>query len=637
MVRRDVKPENILLDMEGPLGPGGAHPALLTDFGVAKLIDTPRRTKATKIIGTPDYLAPEIVEGLPPRAAVDIYGAWRSVLYELVAGLACAFRRRPPRRGAAPPCHLSAAVPPLRPSRRRSGRLLVQLPRPRAPAAAACAPPSLARTACATVAAGILAGMPPRWTWTSPDGERDGAAVAGVATSRSSPRSGAGGRRPRGGAARSRWCPARLRPDSNRDTHTSACVCRAPTSWPAGARGTARAPRARPAGLAPARPAPSAAARPQAPAHPGRAGGDPAGSAVGHSGRPAGRLTSEPVSGPARLEPFGCRHALTRATPWPPAAPHPGHGPAAPHGPDLPRCPGPGPGAGVPGWCKLRAPCRYAGGVAVVDVSEELKSLSSTMGSIEAVLDLDALRADIAALEEQAAAPSLWDDPEAAQKITSKLSHLQAEVREAETLRGRIDDLSVRFELAEDEGDAEALAEAETELESVRKALDEMEVRTLLSERVRRPRGTGDRPGRGRWRGCRRLRRKLQRTYLRWGGAAQLQDRGCAEPGQRALALLLQHLLPDGTADAAAPLAHGDGAVRAHQSVIGHAHSSSRAGLPTASLSAQRSGRRNRSPHHCASSRRFRREPAGQGRARPDTYAAAIRHKSPIAGRRLRA
>ncbi|MFC9759318.1 serine/threonine-protein kinase [Streptomyces sp. NPDC056921] len=85
VVHRDVKPENILLDMEGPLGPGGSHPALLTDFGVAKLIDTPRRTKATKIIGTPDYLAPEIVEGLPPRAAVDIY-ALATVLYELLAG-----------------------------------------------------------------------------------------------------------------------------------------------------------------------------------------------------------------------------------------------------------------------------------------------------------------------------------------------------------------------------------------------------------------------------------------------------------------------------------------------------------------------------------------------------------------------
>ncbi|WP_328538454.1 serine/threonine-protein kinase [Streptomyces sp. NBC_00344] len=85
IVHRDVKPENILLDMQGPLGPGGSHPALLTDFGVAKLIDVPRRTRATRIIGTPDYLAPEIIEGLPPRASVDIY-ALATVLYELLAG-----------------------------------------------------------------------------------------------------------------------------------------------------------------------------------------------------------------------------------------------------------------------------------------------------------------------------------------------------------------------------------------------------------------------------------------------------------------------------------------------------------------------------------------------------------------------
>lgn len=124
---------------------------------------------------------------------------------------------------------------------------------------------------------------------------------------------------------------------------------------------------------------------------------------------------------------------------------------------------------------------RYAGGVAVVDVSEELKSLSSTMGSIEAVLDLDKMRAEIAVLEDQAAAPSLWDDPEAAQKITSKLSHLQAELRKTEALRSRIDDVEVLFELAESEADADARHEAESELASVKKALDEMEVRTLLS------------------------------------------------------------------------------------------------------------------------------------------------------------
>ncbi|CAL9429989.1 peptide chain release factor 2 [Streptomyces thermolilacinus] len=154
--------------------------------------------------------------------------------------------------------------------------------------------------------------------------------------------------------------------------------------------------------------------------------------------------------------------------------------------------------------------------MAVVDVSEELKSLTSTMGSIEAVLDLDKMRADIAVLEEQAAAPSLWDDPEAAQKITSRLSHLQAEVRKAETLRGRIDDLAVLFELAEAEDDQDTLAEAEAELAEVRKALDEMEVRTLLSgeydERealvtIRAEAGGVDASD---------FAERLQRMYLRW-------------------------------------------------------------------------------------------------------------------------
>ncbi|MFD7547264.1 peptide chain release factor 2 [Streptomyces sp. NPDC059578] len=171
--------------------------------------------------------------------------------------------------------------------------------------------------------------------------------------------------------------------------------------------------------------------------------------------------------------------------------------------------------------------------MAVVDVSEELKSLSSTMESIEAVLDLDTMRADIAALEDQAAAPSLWDDPDAAQKITSKLSHLQAEVRKAETLRGRIDDLVVLFELAEAEDDADTRTEAEGELTNVRKALDEMEVRTLLSGEydsrealvnIRAEAGGVDAAD---------FAEQLQRMYLRWaerhGYKAEVYETSFAE------------------------------------------------------------------------------------------------------------
>ncbi|MFF2811449.1 peptide chain release factor 2 [Streptomyces sp. NPDC058000] len=154
--------------------------------------------------------------------------------------------------------------------------------------------------------------------------------------------------------------------------------------------------------------------------------------------------------------------------------------------------------------------------MAVVDVSEELKSLSSTMESIEAVLDLDKMRADVAVLEEQAAAPSLWDDPANAQKITSQLSYLQGQLRRAEELRGRVDDLEVLFELAEAEGDEETRAEAERELIDVRKAVDELEVRTLLSGEydareavvsIRAEAGGVDAAD---------FAEKLQRMYLRW-------------------------------------------------------------------------------------------------------------------------
>ncbi|MEV6567472.1 peptide chain release factor 2 [Streptomyces kronopolitis] len=154
--------------------------------------------------------------------------------------------------------------------------------------------------------------------------------------------------------------------------------------------------------------------------------------------------------------------------------------------------------------------------MAVVDVSEELKSLSSTMGSIEAVLDLDKMRADVAVLEEQAAAPSLWDDPDSAQKVTSRLSYLQGQLRRTEELRGRVDDLEVLFELAEAEGDEDARAEAETELTDVRKAVEELEVRTLLSGEydsreavvnIRAEAGGVDAAD---------FAEKLQRMYLRW-------------------------------------------------------------------------------------------------------------------------
>jgi peptide chain release factor 2 len=115
------------------------------------------------------------------------------------------------------------------------------------------------------------------------------------------------------------------------------------------------------------------------------------------------------------------------------------------------------------------------------DVAADLKDLSDTLASVEAVTDLVALRSQIADLEQQASRPDLWDNPESAQQVTSQLSHRQSELRRLEELRQRLEDLTVLYELAEEEGAAEETAEADEERAKLRADIASLEVRTLLS------------------------------------------------------------------------------------------------------------------------------------------------------------
>lgn len=119
-------------------------------------------------------------------------------------------------------------------------------------------------------------------------------------------------------------------------------------------------------------------------------------------------------------------------------------------------------------------------GVAV-DFSNEIKNLRTTMASVREVLDLEKLKKQIVDLEEQSAAPDLWDDPDAAQKITSALSRANAENDRVENMDAAIDDLEVLVEMGTEENDADTLAEAERELKKLQKAVGELEVRTLLN------------------------------------------------------------------------------------------------------------------------------------------------------------
>ncbi len=122
--------------------------------------------------------------------------------------------------------------------------------------------------------------------------------------------------------------------------------------------------------------------------------------------------------------------------------------------------------------------------MAAVDFPAEIRDLRSTYASIVEVSDLDRLRQTIRELSEEAVAPDLWDDVARAQGVTSRLSHAQSEVERLEKLGDRLDDLEVLVEMAEDaEGTErdETMAEAGRELETLRTALAQLEVRTLLS------------------------------------------------------------------------------------------------------------------------------------------------------------
>jgi peptide chain release factor 2 len=119
--------------------------------------------------------------------------------------------------------------------------------------------------------------------------------------------------------------------------------------------------------------------------------------------------------------------------------------------------------------------------VAGPDFDTEIKQLQATMHTIEQVLDLDGMRAEIAQLGEQVAAPDLWDDQDNATRVTGRLSDLQGQVDRFTELQGRLDDVTIMVELGRDEGDEAALADAESELRKIAKAVETLEVRTLLS------------------------------------------------------------------------------------------------------------------------------------------------------------
>ncbi|GGN03691.1 peptide chain release factor 2 [Terrabacter tumescens] len=116
-----------------------------------------------------------------------------------------------------------------------------------------------------------------------------------------------------------------------------------------------------------------------------------------------------------------------------------------------------------------------------VDFTQEIKDLRATMDSVRGVTNLDELARTIDELEQQASAPDLWDDPDAAQQVTSALSRANSERDRVLGMDARIEDLETLVEMGQEEHDAATLEEAERDLATLKKDVGELEVRTLLA------------------------------------------------------------------------------------------------------------------------------------------------------------
>src|SRR3984957_1963563 len=168
-----------------------------------------------------------------------------------------------------------------------------------------------------------------------------------------------------------------------------------------------------------------------------------------------------------------------------------------------------------------------------IDRASEISTLTATLASVEAVLGPEVMRREADGLRERSADPALWEDQDQAQQVTRWLSYLDGELARLEALHQRLDDTAVMFELAESENDEPTREEGERELAKLRKEIDLLEIRTLLSGEydarealISINAGAGGADAADWTEG-------LQRIYLRWaerhGYATEVYDTSYAE------------------------------------------------------------------------------------------------------------
>jgi peptide chain release factor 2 len=115
------------------------------------------------------------------------------------------------------------------------------------------------------------------------------------------------------------------------------------------------------------------------------------------------------------------------------------------------------------------------------DFTEDLADVARRVAEAHHYLGIDEARPRLGALEVEASAPDLWDDPDRARKVSGELSVVRDDVELVDVLERRVSDVQTLFDLAREENDESLESEIVSELDDLRRTLDKLELRALFS------------------------------------------------------------------------------------------------------------------------------------------------------------
>lgn len=117
----------------------------------------------------------------------------------------------------------------------------------------------------------------------------------------------------------------------------------------------------------------------------------------------------------------------------------------------------------------------------IQDRTSDIAVLRERVDAMEEYLRIEDKRAEIVRLEEQAAAPGLWDDPQVAQGLMAQLSAVRDDVNAYDDICAALDDIEVANELAVEGEDEDMSREVESTIADLAKRVDTLEVATWFS------------------------------------------------------------------------------------------------------------------------------------------------------------